>query len=82
MKKYVRAVFVILYRGAPLLITPIGEVPHSTYLVDFEKAFILLERHDISGNSYWTEYGKGKTVLSAEIGTEIEEKNRNAFKVK
>ena len=76
------AVFAILFNSSPYLVTPIGQQPTSTYLVDLEEVFILLEKHaDPDGVVFWTEYGKGITKLSNEIGKVIEEKNRNAFEI-
>lgn len=82
MENFQRAVFAILFNGSPLLVTPIGDEPTCTYLVDLEEVFILLEKHsDPDGVTFWTEYGKGITSLSNNIGRVIGEKNRNAFEI-
>ncbi len=72
------SVYPILFNGAPLLVTPIGEQPTTTFLVDFEQIYVLLEKHaDPDGVYFWTEYGKGITLLSSDLGRIIEEKNKN-----
>jgi len=48
-------------------------------MVDLEDIFLLIQRHSGEhGAAYWTEFGKGKTILSAALGSAIEEKNTNS----
>ncbi len=78
MNDFRNQVYPILFKGAPLLVTPIGDAPVSTFLVDLEQNFILIEKHvDPDGVFFWTEFGKGITLLSNDLGRAIEEKNRD-----
>ena len=78
MNSFRNQVYTILYHGCPLLVTPIGDAPVTTFLVDLEQVFILIEKQpDPDGVIYWSEYGKGLTSLSNEIGRIIEERERN-----
>ena len=79
MNKFSNSVYPILYKGSPFLVTPVGDQPTTTFLIDLEENFILIEKHvDPDGGAFWTEYGKGITPLSNELGKVIEEKNRDA----
>ncbi len=79
MNNFINSVYPILYKGSPFLVTPIGDRPVSTYLIDLEENFILIEKHsDPDGIAFWTEFGKGITPLSNELGKVIEEKNHDA----
>lgn len=79
MNNFNNSVYPILYKGSPFLVTPIGDSPVSTYLIDLEENFILIEKHlDPDGDTFWVEFGKGITPLSNDLGKVIEEKNHDA----
>lgn len=78
MDQFNNSVYPILYKGVPFLVTPIGDKPVTTFLIDLEENFILIEKHtDPNGVAFWTEYGKGLTALSNDLGKVIEEKNHD-----
>lgn len=82
MENFQTNVFAILFNGVPYLVSPIGTEPASTYLIDMEEVFVLLEQHaDSHGVVFWTEYGKGITALSNNLGKVIEEKISNAWEI-
>lgn len=78
MSDFRNPVYPILYNGAPFLVTPIGDKPITTFLVDLEQVFVLLEKHeDPEHVAFYTEFGKGITDLSTGLGRVIEERNKD-----
>jgi hypothetical protein len=79
MEQLQTPVFCILFNGSPVLVSPVGAKPTFTYMVDLEDVFLVIQRHSGEhGAAYWTEFGKGKTILSAALGSAIEEKSTNS----